>query len=114
MTTKKTNTRNTPPRIKWGSLIFAIATIPAELILIGLNWYANTGAMADADPAFGFIAAYGWILGAIILMGGFAEFFEEFLPSFRSYQKWEKKEAALKAQRQAETESYEELLAIWG
>ena len=113
-----TNNTNTPPTVKWGSLIFSFVGIITEVILIALNIYANTGKMAEADLALGFIAAYGWLFGAFALMGGLGVFFEEFLPSYRSYQKWEKKKAKLEAQRQAQQkadlDAYENLRKYLG
>lgn len=109
------NTRtNTRPHIKWGSLILAALSLVLELALIGLNLYANTGAMADADLALGFFAAYGWIFGLVILMGGIATFFEEFVPSYHAHQKWEKQRAIQKAKYQAEVEIYEDFLSQRG
>ena len=87
--------------------------------MVALNFYANSGAMADASLGIGLLAAYGYLLpGIVFSFASFEEFFEKFLPSYKAFKKWEKEaaeqEAQKKAQRKAETESYSELLRYLG
>lgn len=85
---KNTNKKNTHPHVKWGSLIVSMIFLFLEIALIVLHFYANSGAMTDANIGLGFVAAYGWLGGLLGLLAASALFFEEFLPSYIKYTTW--------------------------
>lgn len=112
------------PHVKWGALVISVFSIIAESALMALNFYANTGKMANANLGLGFLAAYGWLFGMILLLAGLGYFFESFLPSYRKAKKLQAienyKAALARATRDSlvsnskkEAEAYVELLEVW-
>lgn len=116
MKTNKQSTKHTNPHVKWGALALAALCIAVEIALFALNLYANTGKLADASISLGFVAAYGWILGGILLIVAGCELFEEFIPScirFKNYKRYLLYKSSIyhlvSEPYKKETEAYEDL-----
>ena len=82
----KTTTR---PHVKWGALVLSVVFASIELVLIFLSFYAKTGKLAGANVGLGFLAAYGWLLGAFALvLPSWGYLSEDFIPSYKKYKAW--------------------------
>lgn len=103
---KKHQELNTRPRIKWEAIIFCILALAVQIALIALNWYANTGNLADANVGVGLLAAYGWLAWLIITACSLSYIFEEFIPSYRKAKAWDKQQQIIRAERKARNEEY--------
>ena len=114
-TKKAKNTRR--PHVKWGSLIVAVILIIAEIVLTVLHFYANTGVLKDVNISIGFLLAYGFLFGFILLLVAAMLITDDFIPSYQEAQSY-KSVRAYKGQiykyvidsYKKDTEAYNELL----
>ena len=77
---KKSHT-SSRPHAKWGILILGLMTVVIEIALVVLNF--SRDALTEAPLFVVFLAAYGWIFGALAALLGVTAIIEEFLPSYR-------------------------------